>query len=273
MAISYQTSTKVNFGASPRVINKPTGTVDNDLLVLIMVNSNSAVTVSTPSGWTLIQRFQSSVSNHTINCFYKTASSEGSSYSITTPGDNTCGILLRIDGQEVSSPYLTANSGELSNSANPSINASITPSITNSLLVMVTSCNIVGSPTGMSNYAITTSNPTWTEREEIDDATYGNVGVATALRPETTATGNLSFSNGGSSTTDNSAMIMAFERAVTQSYSFSETINTIETSSYIRNRIINIAESITSSETYTNSVNKIRNVAKNISSWINTYKS
>lgn len=272
MAVAYQSSTQVTWGASPRVITKPSGTIDGDLLVLVVVHSGTS-TMSTPSGFTSTGRFPSSVSNRTINVFWKTASSEGSSYSITTSSPDTCCFLFRIDGQETTSTVYTYNAEELANQSNPSINASITPTYDNSMLMMITSCNVAGSPTGMSNYSITTSNPTWTEREELLNGTYGNVGIATAIRPEITATGNLSFSNGGTSVTDNCAFILAIRRKQLFSFSTLDTVTTSDVISIIRSKFINVLETISLSEVLKIIKSRLwRSVSKPSTTWRNRLK-
>lgn len=246
MAVNYQSSTQVTWGASPRVITKPSGTADGDLLVLVIVNSNYANTCATPAGWTDVNRFQSSASNRTINVFYKVASSEGADYSITTPNDSS-GFLFRIDGQSSSTPVYVSNAEEASNTLTPSINATITPSISNSLLIMIASSNGQGTPTDIKSHAIATSNPTWVEREELatSTATYGIVSIVTASRPETSATGNCSFTfTGGNSNIDSCAFMLAIQRSTLFTTSTLDTVTTSDVMTVMRDKFINAIETI-----------------------------
>lgn len=271
MALAVQSSTKAS-QASPPTINKPSGTTDGDLLVLIYVNSNSAQQVDTPSGWTLVARFGDGTVNSKINVFYKIASGEPTSYSYTTPA-NTSAYLLRITGFESTGMMYVEGEGNQTNSTTPSIAAGVTPSVTNSLLIMISATNNVGSPTTITNQAIATSNPTWSKIQETTDITYGTVAIAVATRPETTATGNVSFTNDGSSSTDNMVMLLGVKRQIT--FSASNTDQSIATEigvSAPRSRIISIMESASAIDIVSSLKDIWSEVTRVASSWVNGSK-
>lgn len=64
--------------ANTLTINKPTGTVDGDLMISIIYTDANAPTFTPNTGWTEI------VDSNQVQICYKTASSEGSSYTFTT---------------------------------------------------------------------------------------------------------------------------------------------------------------------------------------------
>lgn len=87
MAIAFRASTTkdgANAKATSFVIDKPAGVVDGDFL-LLAVSIQASQTVTTPSGWTLYQTSESGTNASNIRdyLYYKFASSEPSSYTIT----------------------------------------------------------------------------------------------------------------------------------------------------------------------------------------------
>lgn len=173
--------------ASGVTISKPSGVIDGELLIAIIA-FQSGKSVSTPSGWTLKQNSGAQVE---ISVYWKIASSEPASWlwQFTTGTGNIGGVVLRVSGNK-STPADQSAAGSFANTATPSVANTITPSAANSLLVMAIAAKDFSSA-GASGYAIATSNPSWTERADIANANF-SLAVATAVRPEVTATGNSS---------------------------------------------------------------------------------
>jgi hypothetical protein len=248
MAIELKSSSSLVWNAaSPHTITAPTGIADGDLLIWIAVNSNSAMDVTTPDNWALVDRYSSSATNHTINVFRKIAASEGASFSL----DDTevASVMLRISGYEPGSMIIDYQGDEKTNTATPSFTSSaISPTTANSMIVFVGCTNVVGSPTNISNYAISVSNPAWTEAQEVGNGTYGRLGVATAIRAETSDTGNASFSNGGGATTDNSCFIMAVKRQVSFTTDPTETVTSSDSIENKIGRNVVITETVTETD-------------------------
>ena len=196
MAIQVQSvSTAAFITGTTLTINKPSGTVDGDLLIAV-THTNDRNISTVPSGWTLIE-FLEIVAPDGLNAYYKVASSEGASWDWGIGAAETFGgACLRIDGQ--ASTFLDqSNSAGFSSSATPSYANTITPTEKFSMIVMVVGG--VGS-TGQtaSGYAIATDNPTtWTEHAELGGgggAAERTLFVATSSdRDATTATGNSSL--------------------------------------------------------------------------------
>ena len=85
-AVSFVASSSLTAGSSTsNTINKPTGVVDNDVMVLLITNnSNVSYTLNTPSGWTSLYNNQTIATQRKYSAFYKIAASEGASYTLTT---------------------------------------------------------------------------------------------------------------------------------------------------------------------------------------------
>ena len=78
--------------------------------------------------------------------------------------------------------------------------STITPDLPNCLFVIFAGASDPTTIPSVSSYALATNNPTWTERAENNHtsagADYAALAVATATRPETTATGNVTITYG-----------------------------------------------------------------------------
>lgn len=105
--------------ASGITINKPTGTVDGDLLIAFIACGATATTptVNTLSGWTLIRTDAVTVaggatSNQHCRSFWKIASSEGTNYAWTfsASADEATGEIHRVNGTDPTTP-INANAG------------------------------------------------------------------------------------------------------------------------------------------------------------------
>ena len=180
MAVVIQSQASAK-GSGSLVITKPSGVVSGDLLVAVLMNGGSA-TISAPAGWTAI-REDTEINGTNQRIFYKVAGgSEGADYTFTA-SQNLTGVIFRIDGQAASSPI---------NANGPS--TGITPSIENCMLLICASAKGTSGAADVSGYAIATSNPTWTEKFNDGDFNSTILGVASATRPQTTATGNISVS-------------------------------------------------------------------------------
>lgn len=116
MAISYVASTRspTTFPAgsnltSTCIINKPTGTVSGDVM-LVFLESFLDTTFTLPSGWALISsgNYQRDASSMTSGIAYKVAGgSEGSSYTFTDDGGDgppLCGMIVTYRGVDTAAP-------------------------------------------------------------------------------------------------------------------------------------------------------------------------
>lgn len=192
-----------------RTVNKPSGTVEGQLMVAFIFYHIAGIN-SVPSGWTEMGSTITAGNEH-LNVYYKKAgASEPSSWNwgFTTTVDNGY-VVLTIDGHDADTPFDTSASDVVNNDTTPSYANGITPRDVDSLLLLGA---VAGdSITGMSAYAITTSNPAnWMEEADNGNRSYIDWAVASAPRPESTATGNSSLTlDGGGGTEDSGARLIA----------------------------------------------------------------
>ncbi len=103
---SVQSAANANGGAASLVINRPTSTSADDLLVAgITVDGGSGTSVTAPAGWTQIRRTDNGT-NVTVVSFWKLAgASEPNSYSFTlSPNARAVGGILRVTGVDTADP-------------------------------------------------------------------------------------------------------------------------------------------------------------------------
>ena len=97
MAISLIAQTSGNTDNTQSVVlTKPTGTIDDDVLILL-VSCDGTSGFVTPSGWTLFAT-QQTANTHTNQAFWKVADSEPASYDIGAAGNErawACMITYR----------------------------------------------------------------------------------------------------------------------------------------------------------------------------------
>lgn len=139
MAIAFRSSTTNHTNGATDVtitITKPTGTLDNDILIAVISGYISAAAsisamMNTPSGWTKLTNQDSSNNTtqdvgHTI--FWKKASSEGASYTFTSSATVIQGgAVMAFSGASGSSPF---NTFSTATSATTSATTPTAPSIT-----------------------------------------------------------------------------------------------------------------------------------------------
>jgi hypothetical protein len=135
MAITFVSSTRspTSFPGSANntsscTINKPAGVVANDVLVAFM--ETGAADISTPSGWTLIDSFQTGSSSMTSNIYYKVVTgSEGSSFSFTDNGGDLaplCGAIVAYRGCDVSGSPIDVQADADGGTSDPRTGPSVT---------------------------------------------------------------------------------------------------------------------------------------------------
>ncbi len=114
-------------GASTLVLTKPTGTAQGDLLVAgITVDGGSAISVTSPAGWTLLRRTDASTNLSLLSYWKLAGASEASSYTFTVTSTRATGGIVRFSGVDQSNP-VEASSGSSSVTASTSATA---PAIT-----------------------------------------------------------------------------------------------------------------------------------------------
>jgi hypothetical protein len=211
-------TTKIENGLSTITINKPSGTVEGDiLLLLVSLDRTTAETITPPSGFAALASspLNSAVEAGSSACFWKKAgASEPASYDWTcTSSASTAGILAAYSGRDGTTP-INASSGlaEGGAASAASVNATgITPSVDNCDIVYLAATDTTVSatvswtpPSGMTERAeVTTASP-WV------NATLADLTQGTAASTGT-VTGTATWTGGG--TTGRMAFLVALAPA------------------------------------------------------------
>lgn len=185
--MSLRSVSTTNWAASTSVvITKPAGLTAGDIMVAVIASSNSTA-LAAPGGWSTLENPITAPSGAArLATFYKTADSGdvAASNFTFTGGSALAGFMAAISSPSFSAP---------TKSTDPS--SGFTPSA-NSVFIMAIchDSEAAGSAATASSYAITTSNPSWTEQIDNGISSRYSLAVATAERPEATATGAWSYS-------------------------------------------------------------------------------
>lgn len=205
MALAYESVQTSNSGSNSVTVTKPVSLAVGDLMVAHIASSNaSGTTISghTLSGWTQIATIESAPggNDHRATALYKFATSgDVAAYNFTfstgVSAESTAGAVYRFSGAALVSGAIDEDP---TSTANHTFTNTLTPTYANCIMLFLASCENAGG-TSFSSYAITTNNPTWTERYDIaNTAASGDTTLAgaTASRPEVTATGNSTVDTG-----------------------------------------------------------------------------
>lgn len=273
---STQTTTWATSGQTI-VITKPVNLAVGDLMICRIV-TETATDISNFSVFTEKSRESTSSGAYNSIIGYKIADSSdvaASNFTITvnTIGDNKMGSISRISNPDTLATNYVYAEGSASNTISPSFTG-LTPtnhSDSNLLLMFWLGDNGAsgGAPT-IASYAIATSNPSWTEVYELSTTTSTDVtaSMASATRPETTATGNFTatWSDG---TTDSCGQLLA----ITSPWSFSLAESTTVTESLLNNTTFSYADTTTLTEDVDSAKPRTwTNTTKSSSTWLNQEK-
>ncbi|MCH9034472.1 MAG: hypothetical protein IID42_08210, partial [Planctomycetes bacterium] len=178
-----ETATTLNFINLD--IAKPTGTVENDLLIAVI--SNEKGTIDTPAGWTVIATALDGNRNQSrTTVFYKVAGpSEPSLYTFTsTNNKKASGAILRYSGIDPSSP-IDVSAFATGSSINPTA-PDVTTTVDSTRVV-----RLFGARKGPD--ATDPYPPGTTGRFAIDAAGKAASGAADAAQASAGATGTAAF--------------------------------------------------------------------------------
>lgn len=292
MAIAYRShSTVSGVDSTDAVFTKPSGLTAGDMM-LVFIMTNGVVPDYSLSGWTKLADVDNSTNNG-IELLAKVASSGDASatnftftYNGSFTGKNISGIMAAYSGTFTSSSNIIAIDSDDDADANDNDigewSGGITPQA-NSTLVMFGGASCTNSSTSsLSGYAITTSNPSWTERADFGNNNNSDtrIGFADSSRPEATATGayQINFNSTGN-----------VDRAFGVLLSLSETANgsvspsvisvvssviapSVTAGAVVSPAVISVASSI-QSPTVSTPLADWSNVDKTSSTWTNQDKS
>lgn len=203
MAVAYASQSNAGWtsGVSSQAVTKPSGLEVGDIM-LAYCATNPPGSFSLPSGFTSLGSTTSGGNNYNSYLGWKVATSgdvAATDFTFSFGGNTTnfCAIV-RVTGATWGATPLKSSGLSQANTSTPSLTG-ITPDArgNNLLFQFWHGSDAVGST---ASYAIATSNPSWTEIIDISQSATAGVGVAWALRPEVTATGNFSCAAGNAST-------------------------------------------------------------------------
>ncbi len=108
-------------GASTLVVNRPTGTSSGHVLLAgVTVAGGTGVTVTPPSGWTLVRRTDNSTNLSLITYVRVAGASEPASYTWTlSPSSRAAGSILRFTGVNTTSPIDVSAGQSTTNNSHP----------------------------------------------------------------------------------------------------------------------------------------------------------
>lgn len=228
MAATYQSIATTNLAgtgnsstAHSLVVTKPTGLTAGDFMVALVGTSNSAdITTATTgsdavmaaAGWTKIgQSLKTDQTPDACIAVYSKYATAGdaaaSNFTLFDMAggvtDNFGGAIIRFSSDSsADATFADFDTTEDTNPTTVTVTGGVDPTVADNILVML---GMIGSSDGsnalsISNYAVTTDNPTWTERFDSARNTDGDsncIFIATAPRSATTATGNYTFDVAG----------------------------------------------------------------------------
>lgn len=219
IAVASQSAIATNSGTTI-TITKPTGLAVGDLMIAHVGASTSSGGIgewNQLSGWT---RLSSANWYHTSanvgrkeGLQWKVADSSDVSASNFTFTYSTTGSLVgaifRITGQRATTEIIlgsTSTSPDSFETSSPVAYAcGVTPLVNDSLLMLFILTRNGGN---FENYSIATSNPTWTEAYDSN-----SIACAYAIRPEITATGDMTISFSESDDVGNILQLIAISPA------------------------------------------------------------
>jgi hypothetical protein len=183
-------------GATSRTVNKPSGLAVGDIMIAHLAVGTGFVTITPPSGFSSFG-YSTNPSGDVSSFYYRKIADSGdvaaTNFTFSWVGSVACWVSMnRITGGDTnfSNWQWGGDDKTASNTAIPSINATITPTASNLLLQMWVSTD---DGSGTSGYAIVTSNPSWTEAYDvIQGGAPRSASLAWAVRTQSTATGNVS---------------------------------------------------------------------------------
>lgn len=114
MAIAFRSSLgSSNGGATTIVMTLPAGVVNTDVLVMsITARGGTATTITTPGGWTLLGTAVTSTTNLKQAIFWRYASSEPASYTVTMTSAKASGVIICIAGASLVAPIAAQYAGQ-----------------------------------------------------------------------------------------------------------------------------------------------------------------
>jgi len=184
-------------------IPKPTGTVAGDFMVAAIGVQDDSVTITPPSGWTLVRRMdQASGTDNSLAIYTKAAgASEPATYTWALSGSNyshAVGGIQSFSGVDTTNGPVNVDAGQSTSSSTSHATPSITPTVANTMLVTAhtfASSRTWTAPSGMTEAYDTASLPVSnSEGQSIIGSYQAHIFLATGTKTAT-ASGNSDTGN------------------------------------------------------------------------------
>jgi cell division septation protein DedD len=136
-SIAFRSSSSAHADSGSLVINKPAGTVANDVMVAAIAVRPETATITAPSGWTLAGRLDNSNSNqNSLAIYYKVAGgSEPSSYTWSfSTSTGAAGGIMTFSNVNTTTPVNVKGGQYTANSTSHST-SSVTTAASNTMVV------------------------------------------------------------------------------------------------------------------------------------------
>jgi hypothetical protein len=222
MAFDITSGTSADASSTTVVITAPSSIAVGDYLTahLTFGKSGGEPTVTPASGFTELKKESGETAS--VHAVYGKVADSGDAAAGTftftlSSSQNNRGGMLRIRGQKTSGAFDVTNSISSNSNSTTITISSVTPTNIGSLFIL--SGGIVGSAENFSGYAMATDNPTWTEQVDVVDNPC--LFIATAVRSESSATGNITITQ---SISDHAAAIVIVINAEPASVTVSPTV-------------------------------------------------
>ena len=214
------TATATNNGGSSLTITKPTGLTEGERLVFVGSVYDSADTIDTKSGWTLLTSHTNLSMEHNIQWKFASASDVAASDFTFTCSD-VCtvlsGALLRVTGDATNENFGTPDNDVDTSASSTTLSFSTTssPSEDGSLFIMaVGGANLNNGATTVGSYTASDGTISWTELYDngIDSGTVDPV-VAAAYGVQSSATALTTYGATFSTSKEDHVSTLAYLRA------------------------------------------------------------
>lgn len=200
MAVAVQASTTRSSATANATGDRPTGTVDGDLLIAFVLIATGTTVSGVPSGWNLEDNTGNAAGCRVVT-YTKIASSEPATWTWTlNTATNNAVHVLRIDGHDPTT-YVNVDGGQANDSASTSVVApSVTTTKDNCLLIFAGGINANATQTAPGSMT------------EVTDALGG--GSARALETAQQALGAAGATGTRTSTASASAVNVGYLIAI-----------------------------------------------------------
>lgn len=173
MAVAYRTISGIvnNNGTGTLTLTEPAGAVVNDLFIACIAYRSNADTAALPAGWTLIEkRYVASVGTTTAQAgssllmAWIKRGATAPSFAFTGFNNVAIGRVIRLDGQDLTSPIDVSTSLLIGTAATTGSTASITMTRTGGMWIGMASAGSEGTNgAAYSNHLLNTGGAAMTE--------------------------------------------------------------------------------------------------------------